>query len=358
VLFRSLDELHESLAVALEHVADTPGIVATPWKPSIRSRGVDRNQDPAAGTGAEAIPPPPNPFAPRADPLEQEDGLPGAQPLPAGPTWPARAVAATATAAATGWLAAHLLAPGTVVPAVAAMVAWLLALALPRIGWLALSTGLVGTAIVQHRPGGALVLLIAALAPVVLLPRRGAMWPLSAAAPALGVLGLAGAWPALAARLSACAWRRAALAGIGWLWLVLAAPLDGVDLYTRRPPGSPAPDVWIASLGVTVDHVLGPILSSGVLAGAPVWALAAVVLPWLVRGRSLALDLVLATVWALATVSATEVAISIFHGTHGIFVPASAAAGAIASVALALSPALQKAWRARPHRSSPHPELP
>jgi eukaryotic-like serine/threonine-protein kinase len=350
----TLDELHESLAVALEHVGDTPGIVAQPWKPSIRSRGVERDEALAASTGADALPPAPNPFAPPADPLEH----PGTQALAPGPRWPARAVAATAAAATTGWLAAHLLAHGTIAPAVAAMVAWLLALVLPRIGWFALSTGLVCTAIVQQRPGGALVLLIAALAPVLLLPRRGAMWPLCAAAPALGALGLAGAWPAIVPRLSASAWRRAALASIGWLWLVLAAPLAGVDLYTRRPPVSPPPEVWIASLSVTVHHVLGPILSSGVLAGAAVWALAAVVLPWLVRGRSLALDLVLATVWAAATVSATEVAISKFHRADGVSVPASAAAGAVASAALALSPAVMKAWQARPRRSNPHPELP
>jgi hypothetical protein len=42
----------------------------------------------------------------------------------------------------------------------------------------------------------------------------------------------------------------------------------------------------------------------GVLLGALLWALAATVLPWIVRGSSAALDIVAATVWSAALVSA------------------------------------------------------
>ena len=66
---------------------------------------------------------------------------------------------------------------------------------------------------------------------------------------------------------------------------------------------------------MTAHDVLSPIFSSGVLAAAPVWALAAVVLPWLVRGRSLPLDLVLVTIWAATTVSASDTVIALAH--HG-----------------------------------------
>ena len=44
--------------------------------------------------------------------------------------------------------------------------------------------------------------------------------------------------------------------------------------------------------------MLRPLVDSGVLACAGLWAVAAAILPWLVRGRSAALDLVAATVWA------------------------------------------------------------
>jgi hypothetical protein len=49
-----------------------------------------------------------------------------------------------------------------------------------------------------------------------------------------------------------------------------------------------------------INDVIGPLLSSGALLYALLWALAALVLPWLVRGRWLAADLVAASIWAAA----------------------------------------------------------
>src|SRR5207253_276646 len=86
-------------------------------------------------------------------------------------------------------------------------------------------------------------------------------WPLPALAPALGLIGIAGMWPALAAG-AATAWRRAALAASGWIWLVLAAPLAGRDLYARRPSGTPDPSTWIASPYQATHHVLAPAVTS------------------------------------------------------------------------------------------------
>ncbi len=155
-----------------------------------------------------------------------------------------------------------------------------------------------------------MILAIAAVVPVILMPRQGTAWPLAAIAPALGLAGLAGAWPALAGRGRGSAWRRAALGFIGWAWLALAAPLTSGELYARRPPGLPTPELWTSSLTLTVHDVLWPILSSGILAGGLAWAAGAAILPWLARGRSLARDAVLVCVWSAAMLSASEVLIA------------------------------------------------
>ena len=100
---------------------------------------------------------------PRALPLRAPSGT--------GP-WPDRALAATASGsrlrgrparlqrplrrAITAWLAANLLAPLPIAPAGAAVIAWLLVLVLPRLGWIAVVLALAGTAAAQQRPGGAL----------------------------------------------------------------------------------------------------------------------------------------------------------------------------------------------------------
>jgi eukaryotic-like serine/threonine-protein kinase len=339
----SVDELREALSISLAEVEDTPGVVGSSWPRQTRA------PSPGRGTVQPAFEPVAERVAEAAEPAEP--------PAPGLPAWPARGLAALVAAGATAWLTAHLLAPSSVAPAATAVLAAGLVLALPRLGWLALTAAIVATATLQHRPGGALVLLIAALIPVALMPRRGVMWPLSAVAPVLGIVGLAGAWPALAARAGGPL-RRAALGVTGWVWLVLAGPLAGADLYTKRMPGTPAQDVWTRSLNVTVHEVLGPIFSSGALAAAPVWAIAAVVLPWLFRRRSLALDAVLVTVWAATLVSATQTAIALVDGAHGISAPSTAVAGALASATVALAPRLVRAWRSSAHSESPRTELP
>ena len=148
------------------------------------------------------------------------------------------------------------------------------------------------------------------LVPVLVLPRRPCAWPLAAAAPALGLLGLAGAWPALAGagrhRLAPRGDRvgRLDLAGL------LAAPLAGPDPVPVRRSGNRAGESVAGSPYDTVHHVLMPVLSSGALAAAPVWALAAAVLPWLVRHRSPALDVVRAVLWAGLLAAATMLAVA------------------------------------------------
>jgi hypothetical protein len=181
-------------------------------------------------------------------------------------------------------------------------------LGLPRALWLACAFAAIVWQTWVGKPGVALLLLAAAV-PIVAIPaqsasrRVGVGWLGCALAPALGLVGLAGAFPALAGQ-GARARSRAALGALGYWWLILAEPLLGRRLWLGRPPGAPARAVWEGSVSATATHVLAPVLSVGVLLGAALWAGAAVVLPWIVRGRRMGLDVVGATVWAAALASA------------------------------------------------------
>jgi len=182
-------------------------------------------------------------------------------------------------------------------------------LSLPRTAWIALAGAAVGWQVIAGRPGVGLILL-AALAPVLVLPRRrgsgrvGAGWLTCALAPALGAAGLAAAYPAAAGQ--ARAWSdRAAYGALGYWWLVLAEPLLGRRLWLAPAAGTHAHDGWQASLPAAASHVLAPVLTVPVLLGAAVWAAGALLLPWLVRGRSAILDLLAAAAWSLAIALAT-----------------------------------------------------
>jgi hypothetical protein len=72
------------------------------------------------------------------------------------------------------------------------------------------------------------------------------------------------------------------------------------------------------------NDVLVPLATNGALLVAGLWALAAVVLPVLVRGRIFAVDLVAATIWAAALGSATQAAAP---GMRGLVAGAVAAGG-------------------------------
>src|SRR5205085_12398633 len=190
---------------------------------------------------------------------------------------PARALAGTTTAALAAWLASAPIAPAPVAPAIAALTAGLLVAALPRLGWLVLALAAAGWFAADSAPGAALMVLLAALIPVVLLFRHPARWPLAALAPALGVIGLAGAWPAIAARAPS-AWQRAGLAITGWIWLILATPLAGIAPYIHTQPAPPH-SPWFGSPYDAVSHLLAPLLRSGQLAPALIWGAAAMALP-------------------------------------------------------------------------------
>jgi eukaryotic-like serine/threonine-protein kinase len=177
-----------------------------------------------------------------------------------------------------------------VAPLTGAAIACVLVVVLPRVGWLIAAAGCVA-ALAEPWPAAAALVAAAAVVPPILLWRRGLVWSVPATAPALGLATLGGAYPAIAGRARG-AWVRAALGAAGLWWLLLAEPLLDRDLALGTPPGDAA-------------DVLEAIATSGALLLAPLWALAALVLPWLVPGRSLALDVVGATVWAAGLAAAT-----------------------------------------------------
>jgi hypothetical protein len=94
--------------------------------------------------------------------------------------------------------------------------------------------------------------------------------------------------------------------------------------------------VWEGSLGSAAVHVVGPMLSLGVLLGAGLWATGSMVLPWIVRGRSAALDVVAATTWSAAIAAATP-ALDAGLSAHAHPSPRGAVLGAVLGGALAVA---------------------
>jgi hypothetical protein len=322
-----IEELQCALATVAGRVQDEPGVVAGPWRPRTRDRRADTDEfhvriedhrrlaqaedrradadadgDVDGGADVEA-----GAEDRRARAARKAEDRRRARPRTQAGTgeavdkptrdekvhipWPRRALAGVAAAALSAWLARHAPGSSPVPPAATACLAGVLVAALPRAGWLGL-TAFMATGLVTHsHAGGALLLVVAAIVPVVLSPRDGTAWPLGAGAAGLGALGLglAAGWPAIAG-LAGRAWRRATLAATGWLWLLLAHAA-----YTSSTSG-------------TLHHALAPLLTLGTLAGEGVWAAAAIVLPWAGIRRSTALEAALLIAWAAALALGTIVA--------------------------------------------------
>ncbi len=217
-------------------------------------------------------------------------------------------------AAATGALVAvtaALAAPQSELPWLpAAAGAALVTLLLPRLGWGLAVLGTAAGLLLAPAFGGeaaaagtAVVLLAAALPVPFALGRSPRAWTLPAFAPLLGLAGLAGAFPALAGRARHLG-ERAALGALGAWWLLLAETLTGHRLLFGPPTGAPPAAAAQEAISEAAATVGGVFTSGGVVLLA-LWAAAAVALPWLVRGVSLAADLVLATAWSAGLASAT-----------------------------------------------------
>jgi eukaryotic-like serine/threonine-protein kinase len=348
----TLADLRAALALARDEVGDEPGIVTGAFT---TLRPLHDDEDGAGDGERERLwrDPPPGRPDDRARTSIGEDE-PGSGPAYA---WPPRALGAVGAGALTLWLTTGALAPSPVPAAATGLLAAAAVLLLPRLGWGALTIALAALATSEHRPGAAAVITAAMLLPLALSPAAATTWPLSAGAPALGLIGLAGAWPAAAARATTL-WRRAALGAIGWIWLLLASAIAGKSLYLPLVPGVAPPHAWMRSLSDTVDHLLLPDVFAGVLAPALVWALAAVALPWLVRGGSLVLDVVRVVIWAAIVVSGTGAAIVAVHGSDAPGAAPTALLGALAAAALALAPSLLGMWRPALHSGGPRARVP
>jgi hypothetical protein len=202
---------------------------------------------------------------------------------------------------AAGGLAAVALSAAEL-PAVAAVGVAVIVAALPRAGWL-----LAAAAALIALPDRAELLAPPLAAVPLLLWRRPLVWSVPAAAPLLGLAGIAGAYPAVAGQFRG-PWTRVALGAIGlWWWLLADSSGDA-------------------------GTVLETIATSGALLLAPVWAAAALVLPWLVAGRPLAADLLGAVVWAAGLAAGTAAVAD----AAGFAEPRRLAAGAAVAGAFAL----------------------
>ncbi|MDX6662565.1 MAG: eukaryotic-like serine/threonine-protein kinase [Solirubrobacterales bacterium] len=172
----------------------------------------------------------------------------------------------------------------------------------PRLGYLAAAGGLVGwLAIVSSKPGAALIVAVLTMPQVILLPSAPRLWPLPAAAPALGVIGLAPVYAALAG-LAGSLRRRVLLGVLGYGWLLVAEGAWRKTLLfgVVKPAGGD----WATRSAAAFADLIAPLASRPAVLGALVWALAAACLAPLVRGRAISLELLGVLVWAAALVSA------------------------------------------------------
>ncbi|HWD84427.1 MAG TPA: serine/threonine-protein kinase [Solirubrobacteraceae bacterium] len=333
-----VEDLRWALSSCLEVVGDLQGVVIPGW------RGQDRGAEPS-----EEEPGPE--WRDDANRFTRAAGWPAGgasdsllSPMPLG-----RGVGAGTAAVSVAWAASRLLGHSPVAPAVVGLVAAVAVLMAPRLGWLICMAALAALAAPAGHAGGALMLaLVTGLGALM-------MWPVSrhfslpVGAGLLGVLGLAGAWPGLAARASLRFWQRGLLGAAGFVWVAAADSLSVSRIFPSRP-ALPAASVWTASVPVTLHDVLSALIASGVPVAAAVWAAAAIVGPWLVSARRPVLSLVAVTMWSAATVGAVR---SLGPGQlHGAVI--GALAGALALLAPSL-PALVS--RAR-DQGRPAPRVP
>jgi hypothetical protein len=184
-------------------------------------------------------------------------------------------------------------------PLAAAAAAALLTAVLPRIGWVAAVACVIGWLGLPdaNREGTALLLAAAAIPIPFLIPRAGLWWSVPAGAPLLGAAAMGPLYVAVAG-LAPTPWRRAGLGAAGFLWIAIAEALSGHTLLFGSPDATKAHGVWDSSLSAAASDALWPLVSTPALLPAIVWAAFAVLMPFFVRGTSLVLDVLGASVWA------------------------------------------------------------
>jgi eukaryotic-like serine/threonine-protein kinase len=201
---------------------------------------------------------------------------------------------------------------------------------LPRVAWLVVAMALCGWLVAPEtdRQGTALILAAAALPIPLLLPRAGLLWSVPVLAPLLGTIALGPAFIGAAA-LASTAWRRAGLAAAGFLWLALGEVLTGKDLLYGVADGTLGRHEWQQSISSAAGDGLGPLLSGPALAPIVVWAAFAVLLPLIVRGRWLTVDLLGAGLWTVGLVVTLTALGDMLAATTTLSQPRGAVAGAI-----------------------------
>jgi serine/threonine protein kinase len=221
---------------------------------------------------------------------------------------------------------------------------------LPRLVWAAAAIALLAWQALGGDFGLPLLLAAGALPLLLAMPRRASLgWLAPALAPLLGLVGLAAAFPAVASLPSAPR-TRAWLGALGYWWLCLAQVglqrgLAPAVAFSTGFPSANAGSAW-ARPGwerspTAAAHAIGPLLSPAMLAGAALWAFGAVLAPWLVRKRGVALDLPLAGLWSAAMLVGPALIAGILQaGSSTPVPPASAILGAVLGALLLVLGAL------------------
>jgi len=230
-------------------------------------------------------------------------------------------------------LAGELLGPTLPVSALpAAAVVGVGVTLLPRLAWLAAFAALLVWLGANDEVGTAVVVAMAVGPTPLLLLWGGTLWSLPALAPALGAIGLAPVYVALAA-LAPTPWRRAGLGAAGYFWLVGAEVLTGNTLLYGPATHVHARASWHDSFSGAVEHAIGPTLGSALLLPAVVFAAFAALLPLLVRGRAIGLELILGGAWAAGFIVALEGMDRLMDGAA----PRGAVAGPLVALAVAIA---------------------
>jgi predicted Ser/Thr protein kinase len=192
-----------------------------------------------------------------------------------------------------------------VLGAAAGLLAGVAAIARPRAGLAVGAVALVTWLLIGASQPGAALLAAVMIAPLLLVRvGAGAGVSLPGLAPVLGVAGIAAAYPALAG-LARGVPARILLGATGYLWLAAFEAVTDRSLLLGA--SEPAPIGWADSVSETFLDVIVPLAAPVTLAGAALWAAAAVTLPVLVRGRTPVLDVLGALLWAAALISAHRV---------------------------------------------------
>jgi hypothetical protein len=108
--------------------------------------------------------------------------------------------------------------------------------------------------------------------------------------------------------------------------------LFSTELLFGVPDGTLPREAWEGSPTAAASDALAPLVTSPALAPAAVWALFAWALPLVLRGRSLALDLVVGAAWAAGLVAAHAGLADMLAATTQLDQARGAAAGALLGV--------------------------